>query len=219
MNHLITECNGLLENNGFSYAFCGGFALELYINKEIRPHSDLDVSFFENDKKTIITFMQQHGWNVFKHVSGELLHYISSPDELVHNDMGVFCIKPNCSFIELKSLKDNMYSWKILSNEQKRFDFIEVIFNPLIDKNLTIWQFQGISRPLEKAILYRGDIPYMSPELVLFCKSMTADRTGYQLDFDLSVPLLSNESKGWLIKALEASYPEGHKWLEMLKAQ
>lgn len=47
----------------------------------------------------------------------------------------------------------------------------------------------------------------------------TADRAGYQLDFDLTVPLLSNESKEWLIKAIDVSYPEGHKWLDLLKAQ
>ena len=46
---------------------------------------------------------------------------------------------------------------------------------------------------------------------------MTVDRTSYQLDFDLTFSLLSNESKGWLIKALEVSYPEGHKWLNLLK--
>jgi hypothetical protein len=163
--------------------------------------------------------MQQRGWNVFKRVSGELLRYFSSPDELAPDDIAVFCIKPNCSFIELKPFKDNMYAWKILSHEQKNFDFIEVIFNPLIDRKVAICQFPGISRPLEKAILYHGGIPHMSPELVLFYKAMTVDRTSYQLDFDLSVPFLSNESKGWLIKALEVSYPEGHKWLDLLKAQ
>lgn len=40
-------------------------------------------------------------------------------------------IKPDCSFIEHKPFKDNIYTWKILSGEQKNFDFIEVIFNPL----------------------------------------------------------------------------------------
>ncbi len=219
MNHLITECNELLKNKGFKYAICGGFALELYIGKEIRSHSDIDVFFFENDKKAVIAFLQQHGWNVFKRVSGEFICYFRSPDEFAPDDIAVFCIKPNCSFIEHKPFKDNMYAWKTISHEQKNFDFIEVIFNLLIDRKVTICQFPGISRPLEKAILYHGDIPYMSPELVLFCKAMTVDRTSYQLDFDLTVPFLSNESKGWLIKALEVSYPEGHKWLDLLKGQ
>jgi hypothetical protein len=77
MNHLIIECNELLKNNSFKYAFCGGFALELYIDKEIRPHSDIDVFFFENDKKTIISFMQQHGWNVLN-ISAENCCVISA---------------------------------------------------------------------------------------------------------------------------------------------
>lgn len=219
MNHIITECNELLKNKGFKYAICGGFALELYIDKVIRPHSDVDVFFFADDKKAAIDFFQQHGWNVFKPVSGELLRYFRSPDELAPDDIAVFCIKPNCSFIEHKPFKDNMYTWKILSHEQKNLDFIEVIFNLLIDRKVTICQFPVVSRALEKAILYHGDIPYMSPELVLFCKAMTFERTNYQLDFDLTAPLLSDESKNWLINALEVSYPKGHKWLDLLKVQ
>ncbi|NLL00764.1 MAG: hypothetical protein GX271_08915 [Clostridiales bacterium] len=37
-------------------------------------------------------------------------------------------------------------------------------------------------------------------------------------DFDITVPLLSDERKCWLIKALEASYPDGHKWLDLIKS-
>jgi hypothetical protein len=119
--------------------------------------------------------------------------------------------------IELKPLGDRLYAWKILSPEQKDFDFIEVIFNPLIDGRLRITQFKSISRSLDKAILFRDNIPFMSPELIIFCKAMTADRSGYQLDFDITVPHLTNESKEWLIRTLEESYPAGHPWLDTLK--
>jgi hypothetical protein len=49
-NPLITEANSLLQKGGFDYAFCGGFALELFLNKSIRKHGDVDVSVFWRDR-------------------------------------------------------------------------------------------------------------------------------------------------------------------------
>ena len=47
MDNLISECNDFMKNCGFPYAFCGGYALELFLNKKLRPHSDIDISIFE----------------------------------------------------------------------------------------------------------------------------------------------------------------------------
>ena len=67
MFKLISECNDLLKNCGFSYVICGGWALELFMNKKIRPHSDIDISIFNEDRKKIVEFMLGKGWNVFEH--------------------------------------------------------------------------------------------------------------------------------------------------------
>lgn len=40
MNQLIRQANELLRNHGFEYAFCGGWAIDLFIGKETRNHGE-----------------------------------------------------------------------------------------------------------------------------------------------------------------------------------
>lgn len=42
LNGLIKEANDLLRAGDFDYAFCGGYAIELFLDKEIRKHGDND---------------------------------------------------------------------------------------------------------------------------------------------------------------------------------
>jgi hypothetical protein len=118
----------------------------------------------------------------------------------------------------MNPIENDLYKMEILYPEQLNFDFIEVIFNPEKDGKFIYAQNHSISSELEKAVLFSHDgIPYMSPELILFCKSIYHTREGYQKDFDMTVPYLSTESKNWLIEALELSYPGGHQWLDILR--
>jgi hypothetical protein len=55
-NPLVAGADALLKKGGFGYAFCGGFALELFLNKSIRKHGDIDVSAFWSDRGKIILY-------------------------------------------------------------------------------------------------------------------------------------------------------------------
>ena len=105
----------------------------------------------------------------------------------------------------------------INNNEQLHFDFIELIYNPQKEGKFLFSQNQSISRKMDKAMMVTTDnIPYMSPKLVLFCKSIYIDRDGYQRDFDTTVPLLSQDQLDWLLNALIIAYPDGHAWIDQL---
>ena len=67
MFELISECNNLLKNRGFTYAICGGWALELFMNKRTRSHGDIDTILFNEDRMTIVEFMINEGWNIYEH--------------------------------------------------------------------------------------------------------------------------------------------------------
>lgn len=218
MNKLIIECFNYFKGSGFSFNICGGYALELFINDTIRKHSDLDICIFEEDKDDFIRYMHDKGWIIYEPLNDGLKRLISNPYEQKVEQICVFCIKPNCSFIKMHNTENEFYKMEILNTEQLNFDFIEVIFNPKTKDKLLYAQNHEITRELGKAVLYnKNDIPYMSPEIVLFCKSIYITREGYKKDFDMTVPLLSDESKTWLIYALEKSYPDGHEWLEALR--
>ena len=77
MNHLIQKVNDLLKAGGFDYAVCGGFAIELFVNKEIRSHGDIDLSAFWNEREKIIMFMQSLGWSVYELCGGGKAHHIT----------------------------------------------------------------------------------------------------------------------------------------------
>ena len=67
MFQLITECHEFLKDSGLTYAFCGGYALDLFLNKTVRPHADIDISVFDKDRKKIVAFMLRQRWDVYEH--------------------------------------------------------------------------------------------------------------------------------------------------------
>ncbi|EGT4680674.1 hypothetical protein DD083_01705 [Clostridioides difficile] len=220
MNKLIKDCVNFFNDCGFSYSICGGYALELFANMHIRPHSDIDIWISDTDKEKIIQYMLNQGWDIYEPLGNYLLRPIIDLNKQHIEQICVFAIKPDCSFIELKKVEDDNYKMNIQCDEQLQFDFIELIYNPQKDGKFLFSQNQRIIRDMDKARLITSDnIPYMAPEVVLFCKSIYIDRLGYQKDFDVTVPLLSQEQRDWLVNALITAYPDGHAWIDQLANQ
>ena len=228
MNKLLLECNEFFKDCGFIYAIGGGWAFDLFLNKKTRPHADIDISIFDEDRKNIVEFMLNKGWNVYGPPK-YLEQIVSSDDELIYNRHAVWTIKPYSSLIKLKpeTGKENIYTHEVLHHEQLDFDFIEIIFNKQENGKFIfdsfISQDNDITREVDKAILYNNGVPYMAPEIMLFIIS----NPGYmdsvyhkeknQADFDSAAPFLPKESREWLINAFETAYPKGHRRLEQLK--
>ncbi len=220
MNKIIYECNDFMKKVNFQYAICGGYALELFLNTTLRSHSDIDICVFDENKPEVIKYMQSKNWNMYELLLDYgLVRAISNHGEQKVSGICVFAIKPNCSLVQMKSENNNLYKMEILNSEQLNFDFVEIIFNAQKNGEFICAQDNEITRKLDKAILYNGDIPYIAPELILFFKSNHAYalREGYQKDFDITMPHLPYESRCWLIDALEKTYPEGHEWIRQLK--
>lgn len=57
MNCLVNEANEFLKKGKFNYSFCGGFAIELFLDKEVRKHGDIDICAYWNERDKIITYM------------------------------------------------------------------------------------------------------------------------------------------------------------------
>jgi len=237
MIDLVSECNNFMKDCGFSYAVCGGYALELFLCKKLRPHSDIDLSVFEQDKANMVSFLLNKGWNTCEILTIDIpslsgcLRFISNPgDEKIAKLNHIWAIKPGCSIFELEQepgAKD-VFNFKIVNNEQLNFDFIEIIFNKQKDGNFVFdssaGQGKNITRELDKAILFStGGVPYLAPEVKLFILSNPEysesdyHKAKNQIDFDSTVSFLPKESRTWLINALETAYPNGHKRIGKLK--
>lgn len=227
MENLIIECNNFIKDCGFTYAFCGGFAFELFTKTKNRSHSDIDITCFNEDKKNVISFLLSKGWNVYEHLQYEnCLRLITDPnDKNALNCFYIWAIKPDCSFIDIKPKpnKDNIFNFTILNNEQLNFDFIDIIFNERKNEYFICDKDKDITRSIDKAILFYGDIPYLAPEVILFIISNPAyvesdyHREKNNTDWKFTPPFLQKESMEWLIKSLEVKYPEGNIRIEQLK--
>jgi len=217
MNKLIGNCVDFFAACGFQYAICAGYALELFSNMYIRPHSDIDVWIAKSDKEKALRYVFDRGFVLYENMGKSVFRLLENPYKQCAERFSIQAVKPDSSFIRFEKKDDGNYKLQLLKPEQTEFDFLDMMFNPQKDNRFIFEQNQNISREMEKALLYTSEkIPYMAPEVVLFCKSIYIDREGYQKDFDVTIPLLSQEQISWLLEALVTAYPDGHKWVDSL---
>ena len=227
MNNLILECNDFLKNGRFIYAFCGGYALELYLNKSVRVHSDIDIFIFEEDIKNFVDFILSKGWNIYARTGHMQLSQISnSNSERLADCSTLWAIKPFCSFVKLDMVngEENTFIYEIITDNQLCFDFIDIFISKRQDEEFICDYDKNITRKLDISIMYNNTIPYLSPEIKLFFDSnpryieLEYFKNKNRTDFESVAPLLPEENRNWLINALEIKYPDGHKRIEQLKS-
>lgn len=217
MNQLITEANGLLKNKGFEYSICGGLAIDLFLNRETRIHGDIDILAYWDERDIIIESMKKDGWNVYELCGGGKAHHITNVKEQYRCKRNIFCIKPECTLVELEFANEkDMYLVDFLHIGQKKLDFIEFLFNDKEDGYFLYARNKRLKRELPKAILQCEDFSYLAPELVLLYKSTDIEREGYQSDFDYAINKMNISQIQWLKEALKIMFPDGHKWLSLM---
>ena len=215
MNKLINEANKLLQNMHIDYAFCGGYAIELFLDRELRTHGDIDVSVYWDERDSIIRYMKNNAWKVYEMCGNGIAHQIVDIADQLKLKRNIFCVKENCKLVTLnpKAEKD-MYTIDFDHSGQTNFDFIEFLFNNKTQSDFCYARNEAITLPLFSAKLFNTGIPYLAPEIVLLYKSTDITREGYQLDFDAAIDKMSKYQKCWLKNVLIKMNPNGHPWIE-----
>ncbi|WP_062105598.1 nucleotidyltransferase domain-containing protein [Bacillus niameyensis] len=70
MENIISSVKTFLDEANFKWAICGGGAIELFIGKTTKTHTDVDIIAFWEDRQKIIHFMIHKGWRVFEACGG-----------------------------------------------------------------------------------------------------------------------------------------------------
>lgn len=214
MNKLIIEANELLQYGKFEYSFCGGYAIDLFLEYESRTHGDVDICAYWSDRDRIIEYMQSQGYKIYEMLGGGRAHHISDVINQFRIKRNIFCIKENCRLVKIYPLdEEDCCTIEFFDIGQTELDFIEFLFNDKTEKCFLYARCKDITRDLQKAVLFSGEIPFLSPELCLLYKSTDTERAGYQQDFELSYGKMDNEQKEWLKNALKKAYPNGHRWI------
>jgi len=213
MNQLIEEVNALLQGQDFSYAICGGFALDLFLGYETRAHGDIDILGFWEDREKIVTYMQSKGFCVYEMLGGGKVHRITDIRTQEKLRKNIFCCTEDCELVRLYDTEEQDVFWFEFQHiGLSTLNYIEFLFNEKTEDEFVYVRDNRVKRELGKAILQKNDMSYLAPELCLLFKSTDIEREGYQQDFELAVDKLSQEQRSWFENAMEMLYPEGHKW-------
>ena len=217
MNRLVAEANAILKGQGFSYAVCGGFALDLFLGYETRIHGDIDILAFWEDRETIITYMQSKGYIVYEMLGGGKVHHITDISVQEKLRKNIFCCTEDCELVRLYDTEEPDVYWLDFQHTGlTQLNYVEFLFNEKTEEEFVYARDERVRRGMANAILETDGVPYLAPELCLLFKSADIEREGYQQDFELTIGKLSTEQRTWFENAMGLLYPDGHKWREIL---
>jgi hypothetical protein len=183
-----------LDGYRLPWAVCGGWAIDLYLDRITRPHKDVDFVVLRKDQLVLQKQLLSKGWTLEKAAHGQLIPWQENEwiDLPVHI---VWC-----------------------RNTKASPDFIELLFDDVEGDSFLYRRDRSITFPVEKMILSSAaGIPILAPEIVLLYKSgRPGEDPAAVSDFENTLPGLSHDSRGWLAAALRKINPE-HAWLKDLQ--
>ncbi len=171
---------------------CGGWAIDLFLDRVTRPHKDVDFAIWRRDQLALQSFLTAKGWTLEKAIDGKLFpwgegEFIPLP---VHT---IWC-----------------------KNPEAQPDFFEILFNESEHQNFHFRRNLAIMRPLTEAVIqHASGFHLLAPEIVLLYKANNLSHEGNRLDFESALPHLDSSRRAWLRDALLITHP-GHTWLNHL---
>ncbi len=172
-----------------SWFVAGGWAIDLFLEKETRSHQDVEIAIFRKDQAAL--HFHFDGWLLQKFVKGK--SFVWSLDE----------------WLALPTHEIHGF------NKTAQPSQIEILLN---ESNETDWIYrrnQEVRRLLSKVQLESSmDVKFLCPEIVLLYKSTNPQPKDEQ-DFQAVVEYLDSEQMEWLRDAIKVCNSE-HHWLRSL---
>jgi hypothetical protein len=175
------------------WAFCGGWAIDLFADRLTRPHKDVDVAILRRDQLVLRTHLAASGWTFQVAHAGRLEPWPEGQSiELPRH--GIWC-----------------------RNSQYDPDFLEVLLNEADDDCFLFRRDRSLTRELARVFLRSPEgLPFLAPEVVLLYKSNNLSQPEADADFRTALPALDLDKCTWLRDALERTDPD-HSWLELIR--
>ncbi len=184
------EAVRLLSGFARPWWICGGWALDLFLDRETRPHDDLDVALLRHDQLAL-----------YQHLRAWDLRY-STPTHVLERWDGRRLDLPIHGIWARRSAEPTArWACEFLLNEERNGE----------------WVFRrngSVRRPLAEIGGVRDGVPFLRPEIVLLYKSGERSPRN-EADFAAVLPCLSPAGSLWLRGALETCIPH-HPWIGRL---
>ena len=149
-----------LASMGVPWAVAGGWAVDLHLDAETRPHGDLEVVVSRDHMEVVAACLDELDW--FAIGDGLAWPLEDAPQEL-HQTWG----------------RDRSHRWRV-----------DVLREPWDAGEWVFRRDPRIRRPLAEAIEFSADaIPYLVPEIVLLFKAKSPKEKD-EVDFALTLPTL-----------------------------
>lgn len=184
------DARSLLGQIRLPWWIAGGWALDLYVGQQGRPHKDLDVGILRRDARAVLAALE--GWEFFEAGGGELFGPLTgAPREAVNSLWG---------------RRAHTREW-----------VLELMLDDAEGEEWVYRRDRRLRRALSTIIRYDSETtPYLAPEIQLLYKSNRI-RAEDELDFERGSALLDDAARQWLCSAL--SQLDGqHRWLPALRA-
>jgi len=162
------------------WCVAGGWAIDLFLGRETRPHADVDVAVFRADQDALRSHLP--GWSFRKAVGGALVEW--GEDERL--ELPVHEIHARSPTGEP----------------------LEILLNERADDDWVFRRDARIRCPADRVIA-RGEagIPYLCPAVVLLYKAK-APRPADERDFETVRAVLPATQREWLRVALATVHPD-----------
>jgi hypothetical protein len=173
-------------------AACAHGAIELAAGRPIREHSDIDVLLLRPDQLTVRRVLP--GWQWYVADPPGTLRPWNPAEELPVGMHDIWC-RPGPE-----------QPWRI-----------QVMLDELCDDDWVSRRDRRIRRPVASLGSVTADgIPYVAPEIELLYKAK-GRRPKDELDFVVTLAMLSHEQRQWLDEALGLVYGPEHPWCARLR--
>jgi len=186
----------LFAGSGVRWWIAGGWSLDLLVGRQTRRHADIDVTVLRADAHAVRV-----------HFASWDLHVADPPGT------GTLCpwgvgeeLAPDLHDVWCRPTPGGPWRFQIMIDDAEGEE----------------WVYRRHARVRRPVATLRGrasspEMPVLSPEIQLLYKSKDR-REKDEVDFTRVLPLLTEEEKEWLGRALETVAP-GHPWSARLSAR
>lgn len=171
------KINDLMSGYDRPWGIAGGWAVDLYVNKVTREHSDIEIAVFRHDQTKLKKYLDL--FTIRKVFNGQLVEWVGE---------------------ELKLPVHELHA----SNAEQN---IEILLNEIEDGHWTFRREPQIQCDAEQVIQNSPDnIPYLHPAIVLLYKAKHL-REKDHADFLVMRDVLNDKDRIWLLNSLEIHQP------------
>lgn len=195
MHPLLMQLRDLFAEAAFPWAVCGGYALELFAGKDIRPHGDIDLCLPESARGDVIAFLLDRGWQIYEYRGMGKVKPIRHPS---YSEPGrnLMALLDGCPLVQFYPCEEEGLLYHQFTPGMTEVDFLDLLFSPT----------------QERPFLMQDGLPLIAPEVALLYKAALPDEESARLDYAAVYPLLGSNRMAWLRAELTARYPSGHPW-------